>query len=192
MKYSYLHLDIQAEEKIKVYSRASFKTAKALYKNISLYSNIKMRNINVCILLQLVLNFIIANGNHQWLLCISPKSNEKELTDCAELQIAPSSVHLKIHCGVENVVPLEGNRVFKKTPRENYVVCLVIWDLPHFQRREIPELPAMRNSACISGKHLISPWQHLDHQVWWHLPCCLIVQWLLSSAAFSWSSLIGF
>lgn len=127
MKYSYLNLDIQAEEKIEeMYSRASFKTAKVLYKNISLYSNIKMRNINVCIVLQLVLNFIIANGNHQWLLYISPKSNERELTDCktAELQIAPSSVHLKIHCGAENLVPLEGNRVFKKTPKENYVIRL--------------------------------------------------------------------
>lgn len=172
-----------------VYSRASFKTAKVLYKSISLYSNIKMRNINACILLQLVLNFTIANGNHQRLLYNSLRSNERELTDCAKLQIAPSSVHLKICCGAENLVPLEGNRVFKKTPRENYVVC----NIPHFQRREIPELPVMRNSSpCISGKHPISPWQHLDHQVWWHLPCCLIVQWLLSSAAFSWSSLIGF
>lgn len=87
-----------------------------------------MKNINVCILLQLVLNFIIANGNHQWLLYNSPKSNERELTDCAKLQIAPSSVHLKIRCGVENLVALEGNRVLKKkkTPRKNYVVCLVI------------------------------------------------------------------
>lgn len=83
MKYSYLNLDIQAEEKIEeMYSRASLKRAKVLYKNISLYSNIKMRNTNICIVLQLVLNFIIANGNHQWLLYISPKSNERELTDC--------------------------------------------------------------------------------------------------------------
>ena len=119
MKYSYLNSDIQAEGKIEVYSRASFKTAKVLYKNISLYSNIKMRNINICILLQLVLNFIIANGNHQWLLYNSPKSNERDLTDCAKLQTAPSSVHLKIHCGAENLVPLEGKRVFiKNTKRE--------------------------------------------------------------------------
>ena len=74
-----------------------------------------MRNINVCILLQLVLNCIIANGNHQRLLYISPKRNGRELTDCAELQIAPSSVHLKTRCGAENLVPLAGNReIFKK------------------------------------------------------------------------------
>lgn len=44
----------------------------------------------------------------------------------AKLQIVPSSVHLKIHCGAENLVALEGNRVFKKTPKENYVIRLVV------------------------------------------------------------------
>ena len=116
MKYSYWNLDTQAEGKIgEVDSRASFKTAEVLYKDISLDSNITMRNINGCILLQLVLNCIIANGNHQRLLYISPKRNGRELTDCAELQIAPSSVHLKTRCGAENLVPLAGNReIFKK------------------------------------------------------------------------------
>lgn len=44
----------------------------------------------------------------------------------AKLQIVPSSVHLKIHCGAENLVALEWNRVFKKTPKENYVIRLVV------------------------------------------------------------------
>lgn len=68
-----------------------------------------MRNINICILLQLVLNFSIAHGNHQRLLYNSPESKEKEFADCVRLQTAPSPVHLQACCGVENLVPLEGN-----------------------------------------------------------------------------------
>lgn len=55
VKYNYLNLDIQAEGKIGVYSRAALKKAKVSYKNISLYNGIKTRNINNFILLQLVL-----------------------------------------------------------------------------------------------------------------------------------------
>lgn len=68
-----------------------------------------MRNSNICILLQLMLNFSIVHGNHQQLLYNSPESKEKEFTDCVRLQIAPSSVHLQVCYGVENLVPLEGN-----------------------------------------------------------------------------------
>lgn len=69
-----------------------------------------MRNTNICILLQLILNFIVAvmgttNGCSTTVL-----KAMKGTSLTAKLQIAPSSVHLKIHCAV----PLEGNKIKKK------------------------------------------------------------------------------
>lgn len=72
-----------------------------------MYSNIKKRNINICILFLLMLNFSIAHGDHQRLLYNSPECKEKKFTENCRLLLA--LCHLKKCCGVKNLVPLEGN-----------------------------------------------------------------------------------
>lgn len=77
-----------------------------------------------------------------------PKSNERELTDCAKLQIASGSVHLKIHCGAENPDPQEGTVVKKKNTKRK--LC----NLPVYLRPST--FPEQRDSRAACYEELFS------------------------------------
>lgn len=176
-----------------MYSRAALKKAKISYKNISLYSGIKMRNINNFILLQLVLfsSLLMETINGCSTSALKAvKGSSLMVQDCRTLLALGISKRF-----VERKTLFLYNRnVFCRIHQERTKLFAWLFETPHFQRGQIPKLPAMKNSSLfyISGKHPVSLWQHLDHQVWWYLPCYLTPHWLLSSAVFSWSSQIGF
>lgn len=105
-----------------------------------------MRNMNVCVLLQLVLNQFIANGNHQRLLCSSPKSNEREFTVKSRRLLLALCISASISWGVENPVPLEGTGVHKKIKIENKrELC----HLPCYLRPST--FPEERFQSCLLG-----------------------------------------
>lgn len=68
-----------------------------------------MRSINICILLQAVLNFITANGNHQQLLYSSPKTMEGSSVTVQNCRVL-LALCISKYIGVKNVVALEDDK----------------------------------------------------------------------------------
>lgn len=88
----------------------------------------------------------------------SPESKEKEFTDSVNLQTAPSHVHLKVYCGVENLVSLEGDSSLKNHQDRTMLFAWLFETFHVSEGEKIPEPPVMKNSSpCISGKLPVFP-----------------------------------